>query len=402
MISKMGPATGEGDGARIGVIFNGSPLFTGDAGQGESNIRRWIIENDRLEAVVGLPDQLFYNTGIYTYLWIVTNRKPAARKGKVQLINGTEFALKMKPKSLGDKRKMIGDGTNGTPDHIQTLTELYGAFADGTAMTLGDIRTNIDPTRDQTKSVTVSKIFDNREFGYIKIVVERPLRLNFAVNDERLERFQAAGYFKSLAESKKRKDKAAIAKEEAEGRATQAEILKVLESLRPQFADGSLVEDRAIFEKQLKAAFKKSSVGFDAPLKKALLAPGSLGERDKTAEICRDAKGNPEPDPELRDTENIPLPADIALPLPIDYSNKPDLDPLLEQVQPHCQAYFDAEVKPYRPDAWIDWKKTKVGYEIPFTRHFYQHEPPRPLDVIESEIKSLESEIMQMLQEVTV
>jgi type I restriction enzyme M protein len=402
MISKMGPATGEGDGARIGVIFNGSPLFTGDAGQGESNIRRWIIENDMLEAVVGLPDQLFYNTGIYTYLWIVTNRKPAKRRGKVQLINGTEFALKMKPKSLGDKRKMIGDGNDGTPDHIKTLTELYGAFEDGTAMRLGEIQTNIDPSRDQAKSISVSKIFENREFGYVKITVERPLRLNFTINDERLECFKETGYFKSLAESKKRKDKAAAAKEEAEGRATQTEILKVLESLRPGFADGSVVKDRAVFEKQLKTTFKKSPVSLDGTLKKALLAPGSLGERDKTAEICRDSKGQPEPDAELRDTENVPLPPEINLPLPLDYSNKPDLDRLLALVQDHCQAYFDAEVKPYRPDAWIDWKKTKVGYEIPFTRHFYQYEPPRPLEVIEGEIKALESEILQMLQEVTV
>jgi type I restriction enzyme M protein len=357
MISKMGPATGDGDGARIGVIFNGSPLFTGDAGQGESNIRRWILENDMLEAVVGLPDQLFYNTGIYTYLWIVTNRKPAKRRGKVQLINGTDFALKMKPKSLGNKRKMIGDGNEGTPNHIKVLTELYGAFADGTTLLLGDIKSNIDPSRDQTKSITVSKIFENREFGYTKIVVERPLRLNFTINDERLKRFKQSTYFINLAVSKKRKDKAAKDKEEAEGRATQAEILKVLESLRPSFADGNLLKDRAAFEKQLKKAFKPSAVSFDNALKKALCAPGSLGERDKTAEICRDAKGKPEPDAELRDTENVGLPENIALPLPIDYSTKPDLDALLALVQDHCQAYFNAEVAPYRPDAWIDWKK---------------------------------------------
>jgi type I restriction enzyme M protein len=235
--------------------------------------------------------------------------------------------------------------------------------------------------------------------------VERPLRLNFTINDERLERFKQSSYFISLAVSKKRKDKAERSKEEAEGRAVQAEILKVLESLRPNFAqdnDGSLVKDRAVFEKQLKKVFKQSDVSFDNALKKALCAPGSLGERDKTAEICRDAKGKPEPDAELRDTENVSLPENIALPLPVDYSAKPDLDALLKLVQAHCQAYFDAEVKPYRSDAWIDWKKTKVGYEIPFTRHFYQYEAPRPLKTIESEIKTLESEIMQMLQEVTV
>jgi len=297
---------------------------------------------------------------------------------------------------------MVGDGTNGTPDHIKTLTELYGAFEDGTEMTLGEIQTNIDPNRDQSKIITVSKIFDNRDFGYIKIVVERPLRLNFAVNKERLERFQETTYFKNLVESKKRKDKAAIAAEGAAGRKAQAAILKTLETLLPHFADDIPCKDRDDFERLLKKAFKENHLSFDAALKKALLAPGSLGERDKTAEICLDGKGRPEPDPELRDTENVSLPADIALPLPVDYTAKPDLDPLLILVQDHCQDYFDSEVKPYRPDAWIDWKKTKVGYEIPFTRHFYQYEEPRPLKTIEAEIKSLEAEIMQMLQEVTV
>ena len=195
MISKMHPAPDDGgEGSRIAVVFNGSPLFTGDAGGGESNIRRWIIENDRLEAIIGLPDQLFYNTGISTYIWIVTNRKRPERAGKVQLINGTDFAWKMK-KSLGDKRKRLGDTSEGSPDHIATLTKLYGDFQDELRMTVGDIQTNIDPKRDQSKSLFVSKIFDNREFGYLKITVERPLRLNFAVTDERIERFKESTHF---------------------------------------------------------------------------------------------------------------------------------------------------------------------------------------------------------------
>src|SRR5262249_46860053 len=154
-------------------------LFTGDAGSGESNIRRWIIENDMLEAIIGLPDQLYYNTGISTYVWIVTNRKRNERRGKVQLINGTDFAWKMK-KSLGDKRKQIGDGTEGTPNHIEVLAKLYGDFKTDVRMAVADIATNVDPKRDQTKTLFVSRIFDNQDFGYLRITVERPLRLNFA------------------------------------------------------------------------------------------------------------------------------------------------------------------------------------------------------------------------------
>src|SRR6185369_2028612 len=155
MISKMNakPASG-GEGSRIAIVFNGSPLFTGDAGGGESNIRRWIIENDLLEAVIGLPDQLFYNTGIFTYVWIVTNRKQPERTSKVQLINATEFAWKMK-KSLGDKRKRIGDGTDGAPNHIEVLTKTYGDFKHNVSMTLAEIQTNIDPKGEQSKKIFV-------------------------------------------------------------------------------------------------------------------------------------------------------------------------------------------------------------------------------------------------------
>ena len=194
MISKMNTASDQnGEGSRIAIVFNGSPLFTGDAGGGESNIRRWIIENDMLEAIIGLPDQLFYNTSIYTYVWIVTNRKRPERQGKVQLINGTEFAWKMK-KSLGKKRKRIGDGTEGAPNHIDVLTRLYGDFRHDVRMALQDIQSNIDPNRDSSKSLFVSKIFENKDFGYLKITVERPLRLNFAVTDERTERFKMSSF----------------------------------------------------------------------------------------------------------------------------------------------------------------------------------------------------------------
>ena len=406
MISKMRPAPEMGgDGSRIAVVFNGSPLFTGDAGSGESNIRRWIIENDMLEAVIGLPDQLFYNTGIYTYVWIVTNRKAAQRKGRVQLINATDFAWKMK-KSLGDKRKRMGDGTDGTPDHLAAITRLYGDFAKDVRKTVAEIQTNIDPKRDQTKSLFVSKIFENREFGYLKITVERPLRLNFAVTDERIKRFQISPFFESMAISLKRKNKAKIEEEVLEGKAAQAAILAVLQAMQPAFADGKLVKDRKVFEAQLSDAFKAADLTLDVPLKTALLAPGGLGEKDPSAEICRDKKGNPEPDADLRDTENVPLPADIALPLPLDYEGKKnkgkvDVEPLLKLVRAHCEAYLEAEVLPYRPDAWIDHSKIKVGYEIPFNRHFYEYEPPRPLAEIEADIETLEGEIMAMLKAVT-
>ncbi len=406
MISKMEPApTDGGEGARIAIVFNGSPLFTGDAGSGESNIRRWIIENDMLEAVIGMPDQLFYNTGISTYIWIVTNRKRKERRGRVHLINGTDFAWKMK-KSLGDKRKQIGNGTEGAPNHIDVLTKLYGEFKHDVRMTVGEIQTNIDPKRDQTKSLYVSKIFDNQDFGYLKITVERPLRLNFAVTDERIARFQRTTAFVELAISRKRKDKKKIIEEELEGQEAQAAIHEVLEGMKGSFADGQLIKDRAVFAEQLAAAFEAADLTLDNKLSSALLAPASLGERDPSAEICRDKKGNPEPDPELRDTENVPLPPAIALPLPLDYEGKKnkgkvDVDPLLALVRDHCEAYLATEVLPYRSDAWIDHNKIKVGYEIPFNRHFYEYEAPRPLQQIEQDILGLEKEIIAMLKEVT-
>ncbi|MCB0712621.1 MAG: SAM-dependent DNA methyltransferase [Ignavibacteriae bacterium] len=399
MISKMEPASDGGEGSRIAIVFNGSPLFTGDAGGGESNIRRWIIENDMLEAIIGLPDQLFYNTGISTYIWIVTNRKRPERAGKVQLINATDFAWKMK-KSLGDKRKRLGDATDGSPNHIATLTKLYGDFADDVRMTVGEIQTNIDPKRDQEKSQLVSKIFDNQDFGYLKITVERPLRLNFAVTDERIDRFKESAAFTGLAVSRKRKEKEKTKEEERAGQAVQEAILDVLNRMKAEFSEGEVIKDRKVFSRQLSAAFKEAEVNLDAALRKALLAPGSLGEKDSTAQVCIDSKGQTEPDPDLRDTENVLLPTGITLPLPIRYEKKPDVTDLLALVEDHCEAYLKTEVLPYRPDAWIDFSKIKVGYEIPFNRHFYEYEPPRPLEEIEADIAELEREIMEMLREV--
>lgn len=425
MISKMqsppetynlpapGGTTG-GEGSRIAIIFNGSPLFTGDAGSGESNIRRWIIENDMLEAVVGMPDQLFYNTGIYTYIWIVTNRKPEERKGRIQLINATDFAWKMK-KSLGDKRKKIGEGAEGEPDHISAITKIYSGFKDGQRFKLKDIQTNVDPERDQEKEIIVSRIFNNQDFGYFKITVERPLRLNFAVTDIRIERFKRSAYFQGLTLSLKRKNKEEITRDIEEGKKKQDEILSVLDTLKPEFENGELVKDRVEFEKMIKKTFKDLGVDFDSDLKKALLGVDGLAEKDPTAEICIDSKGRPEPDPDLRDTENVHFPGGImangkrdenpliSLPMPLDYEGKTnkgkvDKTALVFLVKDHCEEYLKKEVLPFRPDAWIDFGKTKVGYEIPFNRHFYQYEPPRPLTEIEADIKKLEAKILDMLK----
>jgi type I restriction enzyme M protein len=340
MISKMklvDPKTGEG-GSRLAIVFNGSPLFTGDAGGGESEIRKWIVENDWLEAIVGLPDQLFYNTGISTYLWVVTNRKPVERKGKVQLINGVELFQKMR-KSLGNKRNELGRA------HIETIVRTYGDFAVG----------------------EISKVFDNEDFGYRRIVVERPLRLNFQASPERIERLAEETAFAGLAKSKKKGPPGE--REAEEGWALQESILAVLRGLD----GGSVMKDREAFEKTLRAAFLKNKVDVPAQVLKAVLS--ALSERDETAEICMDGKGRPEPDPELRDTENVPLKESV-------------------------QAYFEREVRPHVPDAWVDESKTKVGYEIPFTRHFYKYKSLRPLIEIDKEIRGLEAEILGMLDEV--
>jgi type I restriction enzyme M protein len=339
MISKRKPIAGKEGGSRIGIVFNGSPLFTGDAGSGESNIRRWIIEHDWLEAIVALPDQLFYNTGIYTYIWIVTNRKAKERRGKVQLINAVDLFTKMR-KSLGNKRNEIAEA------HREEIVALYRAFIENEG----------------------SKIFDNDDFGYRQITVERPLRLNFAATPERIERLKTERAFQNLATSKK-KGNAAEA-EIAAGQATQHKILEALQTI-----DASTIwRDRAEFELVLEAALPNHDrKGVSSPLKKALLS--ALGQRDETADICRDAEGNPEPDSELRDNENVPLKEGI-------------------------HAYFDREVKPHVSDAWIEEERTKVGYEIPLTRHFYRYIPPRPIEEIRAEIAHLEKEIVGMLREV--
>ncbi len=345
MLSRMkDPQDG---GGRVAIVMNGSPLFTGDAASGESEIRRWILENDWLEALIALPDQLFYNTGISTYVWVLSNRKEKRRKGKVQLIDASSCWVPMR-KSLGDKRHEI------SPDQIAQIAGIYTAFTAGEH----------------------SKIFSTTDFGYRKITVERPLRLNFHVSTERLARLEHETAFQGLSISKK-KDAKARAAEEAEGRKQQAAILAALKRM-----PATLYKDRVAFLADLESALNHAGLNLGAPGRKAIFS--ALSERDETAKICRDADGNQEPDPELRDTENVPLLEDI-------------------------HAYFEREVKPHVPDAWTntgtrdhqDGEVGKVGYEINFNRYFYKYQAPRPLAEIEGDIKALEAEIAAMLKEIT-
>lgn len=345
MLSHMTPA--DKGGGRVAIVMNGSPLFTGDAGSGESEIRRWILENDWLEAIIALPEQLFYNTGIATYIWVLSNRKSAERASKVQLINAADLWTAMR-KSLGDKRREITDS------EIKEIVEIY----------LG--------LRENGRS----KIFATTTFGYRKISVERPLRLNFQASEERITRLQDQSAFTSLAQSKK-KDASLQAKEIAAGRQQQEAILAALKTL-----PGNLFKDRPSFEKALDSTLENAGLSIPAAIRKAIL--NALSERDETAAICLDKNGKPEPDPELKDTENVPLGEDIF-------------------------AYFEREVTPHVPDAWIntaqvdprDGEVGRVGYEINFNRYFYEYQPPRSLEEIEAEIKKLEKEIMDMLREVT-
>jgi type I restriction enzyme M protein len=345
MLAHMKPPK-EG-GSRVAIIMNGSPLFTGDAGSGESEIRRWILENDWLEALVALPEQLFYNTGIATYVWVLSNRKAPARKGKVQLIDATSFWVPMR-KSLGDKRREV------PREKADEILRLLGEFEEGDYV----------------------RIYPTTHLGFRKITVERPLRLNFQASPQRIARLDEERAFQNLAVSKKKKG-AAREKEEAAGRAEQEAIRKLLGTL-----PDTLYRDREEFEKALGAAARKVGMKLSAPVKKVI--PSALSERDETAQVCRDSKGHPEPDPELRDTESIPLSEGI-------------------------EAFFEREVLPHVPDAWIDTDKCDrkdgevgvVGYEINFNRYFYQYTPPRALEAIGADIREIEKDIVRMLAEVT-
>ncbi|WP_110114482.1 class I SAM-dependent DNA methyltransferase [Bacillus sp. CGMCC 1.16541] len=339
LVSKMKPVTEDNPkGSRLAIIMNGSPLFTGDAGSGESEIRRYMIENDLVEGIVAMPNDLFYNTGIATYIWILTNHKSPLRKGKIQLVNAIHLYQKMK-KSMGSKRNELSE------QHIHEIVRMYGDLKAGEHV----------------------KIFDNQDFGYHKITVERPLRLNFKIDEERVNKLYEQTAFVNLAKSKKKGE--AGLKEIELGTKQQTNIVDALLSIQSD----ELYKNREEFTKKVKKLFKEKDITVGAPLLKAIL--NALSEKDETAEICKDSKGNPEPDTDLRDTENVPLKEDIY-------------------------EYFEREVKPHVPDAWIDESKTKVGYEIPFTRHFYQYTALRSSEVIKEEIKALEESILEKLKKV--
>ena len=308
---------------RAAIVLNGSPLFTGRAGSGESEIRRWVIESDLLDAIIALPTDMFYNTGIATYIWVLDRKKPVERRGYVQLIDGSQMFTKMR-KSLGSKRKELA------PADIETLVKLYAAF---------------DGSNDKR-----SKVFPKEAFGFHTITVERPLRLAYQVTAEGIVDAIESTAVQKLDES------------------TQEQLRRALQTLDRK----AVCKERSGFDQALGKALGGAGLQVGAPVRKAIHA--ALSERDETAEICTDARGNPEPDPKLRDTENVPLGQNI-------------------------DEYVAREVLPYVPDAWVDHAKTKVGYEIPFTRHFYEYVPPRPLEEIDADVKRLIAEIQDLFAE---
>ena len=310
-------------GSRLAIVFSGSPLFTGGAGSGESNIRKWIIEHDWLEAIIALPEQMFYNTGIGTYIWIVTNRKEHRRKGKIQLLDARDIWAagggEDNRRSLGDKRRHL---TGAQTDEI---VRLYGSF----------------------KNSERSKRFKNIDFGYTRVTVERPLRLRYQMTLEDKARFLDA--CPHLLDDVQAIDRALGREPQRDWNTTWSRIKDVLHSGRSRW--------KAAEQRLFRSVFTKKDP--DA-------VPVTKGGRD----------GGYEPDAGLRDFENVPL--------------KDDVD-----------AYFEREVHPHVPDAWLDRTKDKIGYEINFNRHFYRYTPPRPLEVIDAELKQAEAEIMRLLREVT-
>ena len=309
-------------GSRLAIVFSGSPLFTGGAGSGESDIRKWIIENDWLDAVIALPEQMFYNTGIGTYVWIVTNRKEKRRKGKIQLVDAREFYVPMR-RSQGDKRRKIGEGENGEPDQIGDVVRLYGHFAPGDR----------------------SKIFDNADFGYRRVTVERPLRLRYLMTLDDKSRFLDA--CPHLLNDVQEIDKKLGREPQRDWNALWARIESLLKARKSRWKGAEQKLFRSVFT-----------------------------QRDPEAEAVLASAGGYEADAELRDFENVSL--------------KEDVD-----------EYFRREVLPHVPDAWMDRAKDKVGYEINFNRHFYRYTPPRSLKDIDADLKVAEAEILRLLGEVT-
>ena len=319
LVSKMRPVS-EG-GGRIGIVLNGSPLFTGAAGSGESEIRRWLLEQDLVEAIVAMPKDMFYNTGIATYIWILDNDKPAERKNKVQLIDATSFSQKLR-KNVGSKRVEFSES------NITDIVKLYENYEPGEHV----------------------KIFNTEDFGYTTITVERPLRQSWRISEEKVLTLS---------------DISALKKLDPEDR------LKIREVLEAHISDEKL-QDSSEFAKKLKGLLAEIDALSNAQLNGLVK---HFAERDEEAPVVADKKGKASPDPDLRDTENIPLTEDI-------------------------DDYVQREIEPHLSEFWIDRSKDKVGYEIPFTRHFYKYVPPRPLEEIDAELNQLFAEISQLLKEV--
>ena len=357
MLSKMKPVTHGPNGtitggSRLAIVFSGSPLFAGAAGGGESEIRRWIIENDYLEGIVALPDQLFYNTGISTYFWILSNRKNPLRRGKIVLLDARESFTKMR-KSLGDKRKYV------SPEQTAEITKLYDQATDPD---LNDKRV---------------KIYNRETFGYQRITVERPLRRYWELTEDTIEGLVHEKVWAArLTPPRGTKD--------------PVDYVHQVEHAQPALLDAlrELIGHREATE----TAFKKQLTGSIPGLAlvppnviKAIVSAATIPDPD--APIITDRKGNPLPDPDLRDTENIGFPDGYL------GSGAPEESVLVAQ----AEHYLRTEIHPYVPDAWIDHSKTKIGYEIPFTRHFYEYIPPRPVAEIDDELDGIEAQIQALL-----
>jgi type I restriction enzyme M protein len=343
MISKMTPV--DKGGSVIGIVFNGSPLFNGDAGSGWSDIRKWIIQNDWLDAIVALPEDMFYNTNIATYLWIVRNNKPADRRGTITLVNGNQERFRtLMRRNLGKKRVKLTDAS---------IAELVNVYREGKPVP------------------KLAQVFDLKDFGYTCVVVERPLRLRFEITGERLAEFQKSGFFTGLVLTKKVGDKAKA--DTAKGEEKQQAIVAALEKVK---ALCPCRDDRE-FQR-----FINDALPFKATGQFIITLRSSFSETDEAAEkvLLKPLEPNldrarAEADPgnwyatngSLRDAERIPLKTDIA-------------------------AYFAKEVLPYAPDAWMDRSKDEVGYEISFTKFFYEYQPPRSLKAILSDLETLDSE----------
>ena len=328
MVSKMQPVTDEHPGGRVAIIMNGSPLFSGDAGSGESEIRRWIIENDLLEAVIGLPHDLFYNTGIATYIWLLSNNKAQSRRGRLQMIDARAMFTKRR-KPLGFKRVDIGD------DEAETIVSLYA---------------------DEVESDR-SKWFANADFGYQKVPTQRPRRARASAGTPAVDRLRAADSWTTADAVSTRAD-------------DPAQVLRDVEQ-----TIAALPESGTDFKELLDAL--QDLGAWPSLLKKGREAvTDALTLDDRTADPLMTSQGRPVPDPRLKGVETVPLGGAI-------------------------DEHMANEVHPYAPDAWAEENKVKVGYEIPFTEVFYSYEPPPPLEEIDAELKQLESDILDLLAEVT-